>query len=125
MPKYPIAICNEIAEAFINSHPRGWELVSQSFYIRPEAVGKFFQLDQKLWFKFKKLVQRLDKDVPGTTNFAIDEKALRWLIVNSPVFRDFWIYYRNSNQFVTDELDYLTYVKHEKPVSLPHCETLL
>jgi hypothetical protein len=116
MPKYPLALCKEISEAFISSHPRGWELVRQTFGIRDETLAEMFRRDQKLWNKTKALVKKCDKDVSRKQSIAVDSNALCWLIANSPVWRDFWRYFRQCDHLYTDEIDYLTFDKRTKPV---------
>lgn len=59
--KYRSHWINDIVEAFIGTHPRGWALFQSIFYIRPETMVTVFIESQFLWNKIKDMVKNWDK----------------------------------------------------------------
>jgi hypothetical protein len=113
---YPIAISKEICDAFIEARPRGWAFISENFYIRQEILYEVFRSDQKLWYYLKKLVRIVEKYWHGRTNMQLTDGEFRRLQGINPAFRAFCQYWFQFSTTHSDELDYFTYVKREKPV---------
>jgi len=116
MSNYPAAIANEICELFQSAHPRGWALVCEAFGIRFETAVNIFRFDQKLWYHFKRLVKSCQKVSADRLKSGCSRSGIEWLLHQPGPWRDFWQYFRQFNQVVTDDLDYLTFVKYDKPV---------
>lgn len=116
MSNYPAAIANEICELFQSAYPRGWALVCETFGIRFETCVNIFRFDQKLWCKFKTLVKSCREVSTDNLKHGLSRAGVEWMIQQHGPWRDFWQYFRQFNQVVTDDLDYLTFMKYDKPV---------
>lgn len=58
---YPRKLALEIVELLVKAHPRGWDLISSTFYFRDEILVKLFQSNQKIWNTFKYSLKKIDQ----------------------------------------------------------------
>ena len=104
---YPRAYSEEIVELFLNTRARGWEYISQLFYLRRDQVWKIFAKDQKLWWVFKQAVQRYDSLLKYRT---VKYDKLRPLSEIPARLQTLWFYLSKADYLdYSDSLDVLLF----------------
>lgn len=104
---YPRKYSEEIADALLKAHPRGWAFIQQLFYIRPDGVWKIFALDQRLWYELKKLIKFYDEKLKWCTIDYSNLTPLSGLPVRMTKFANFLSHADYLDD--SDELDILLF----------------
>lgn len=111
---YPYKYSKEIVELFLDTHPRGWAIISRDLYLREEIIILFFQKNQRLWYLFKEMVKYVDRYACKWPDSEYPRLEVEHLIANNAVFRRFILVYRDFQPTFTDEVDFLLYGKLEE-----------
>lgn len=91
---YPLPYSQEIADLFVEKHPRGWAYIQQIFMMRPDSLGLIFAKDQKLWNEFKHVVKHY-QDVLEHCN--MDFTRFRRIGPVPPFLQKFWHYLQHAD----------------------------